>query len=519
MEQVLPDGKVKVTGVAVNEAWRQKHEEAKRKREERWKNNPRLREKYEARKKEREQAQQLEESQDKALVEERVRKKMIAEMYELFGFSEEYVEQQKNKMEEFKNKADRKTDMDVYMELAADADNEQANAATNKKEAELLTPLSIGGQVVGLAGTAAGFAGVGGVAIGATALTLSGLLTGVGAILTLISLPFAIKSIKKKLANMNRSEAVTANKRDAQMEQWNVIQKKLDATVVELQASEPMLVEKYKTMKKEDFNLYLKGYVASVMKKVGLSNDKVNEAVKIIEENAKNQINKQPETEKQEENKGGEEKTEEEPEQTEEKPEKDGSEQENEPEEKEGEKPTEEVEEKEEPEQTAEEPAKEEPEQTAEEPAKEEPEQTAEEPVKEEPEQIAEEPAKEEPEQQVENEQPEAVQPTETEQQEEIQVEAVPVENVPEGAEIQTAEVVEEKPQENNEVEGPSVNTVSPQEIEKAKQEMAQEIAENTKETETSATEMTIKVPKGSGAQKIVIDKDGKGVEIEQMGE
>jgi len=511
MEQVLPDGKVKVTGVAVNEAWRQKHEEAKRKREERWKNNPRLREKYEARKKEREQAQQLEESQDKALVEERVRKKMIAEMYELFGFSEDYVEQQKNKMEEFKNKADRKTDMDVYMELAADADNEQANAATNKKEAELLTPLSIGGQVVGLAGTAAGFAGVGGVAIGATALTLSGLLTGVGAILTLISLPFAIKSIKKKLANMNRSEAVTANKRDAQMEQWNVIQKKLDATVVELQASEPMLVEKYKTMKKEDFNLYLKGYVASVMKKVGLSNDKVNEAVKIIEENAKNQVNKQPETEKQEENKGGEEKTEEEPEQTEEKPEKDGSEQENEPEEKEGEQPTEEVEEKEEPEQTAEEPTKEEPEQTAEEPAK------------------------EEPEQQVENEQPETVQVSEAEQQEEIQVEAVPVENVPEGAEIQTAEVVEEQPQaktdeafldamkqqpqENNEVEGPSVNTVSPQEIEKAKQEMAQEIAENTKETETSATEMTIKVPKGSGAQKIVIDKDGKGVEIEQMGE
>ncbi len=500
MEQVLPNGKVKVTGAVANEEWRKKHEEAKKKREERWKNNPQLREKYEERKKEREEAQQQRDAQEKAALEQRIRKKMIAEMNEQFGIEDDYIEQKKAAIAKIKEE-------NPYL----NGQRSIIDEARDKENALLGDYRAAGADKRGIKQEKWG--------ILRTILEIVGAIPNpIGTILKIISIPFAMVNIKRKEKSYDSNMAKTAEA----LPEWEAavlkIEKELNAVATRMQADEPMMVEKYKTMKKEDFNLYLKGYVAGILKEMGLATEKSNEILKEMNQQIKNKAgDQQEEKEEGEEKQEAEEPAKEEPEKETEEPEKDPEEKgeetpESGEEEKENEQPTEDVEEKEESEQGAEEPVKEEPEQEVEEPVKEEPEQVVEEPAKEEPEQVVEEPAKEEP---------------------EIQVEAVPVENVPEGAEVQTAEVVEEKPQaeektdeavvnavkENVQPENAEAEVTGPAVIEKVTiKDIETAKAEIEKESEDSI-EITVKVPKAAGNQKIVINKGDKGVEIEQMGE
>ena len=263
MEKVLPDGKVKVKGVVVNEVWRQKHEEAKKRVQER-RNDPKFMAKLEEhkRKKEKEHIEQgiiSDPEKDKAILEERVRKKMMAEAMEQMGWTEEWLSQQRADIAEKQAQnhymKENKSETETYNQKKAIADaskndilaRERENKFNNKINTINNTMTTIRNYI----DIAAIFGGTAGILGGVVAKLV---MAGISVSLNIISHISVAKSYKRNKVAIENNLADLAEKNDEQIKAFKNIEKQLTVIANEMKKDEETMIQKYKTMKKGKSN-------------------------------------------------------------------------------------------------------------------------------------------------------------------------------------------------------------------------------------------------------------------------
>ena len=90
MEAVLPRGRIRVTGVIENVAWRERHEAQKRARAARVE-DPAKKARIEARQQAKEARKAEREARKQARIQERIRTQMLRETYKQLGIEEGYI--------------------------------------------------------------------------------------------------------------------------------------------------------------------------------------------------------------------------------------------------------------------------------------------------------------------------------------------------------------------------------------------------------------------------------------------
>lgn len=316
MNANLQDGKIKVTGVVENVAWRERHEAQKKARAER-NNDPEFRAKYEARQEAKRKKEESREAEKEARIQARVREKTLHETYKQLGIGADYIQMKQAQIDAAKAKNPTtsqqngslgrlKTQEQVAMGAGGSAAADQREMRGLGKD----IAITAGGAVIAAAG---GLEAIATPIIGAAAY--ESIIAAVGAVagasffgpaVALGTIAILTRKFMKKAKARRANQADQAQKLDDFQADLDNFKKQLDAVQNTLVSNQDMLVEKYKSMKKGQFNAYLKGYIAELLKTSGLTadNEAVNEAAEKISQGIEAE-NKQeepkPETEEKEE--------------------------------------------------------------------------------------------------------------------------------------------------------------------------------------------------------------------------
>ena len=292
MNADLPSGKIKVTGVIENQSWRERHEAQKRARAERIK-DPALRAKYEARQQAKAAREEEHEAQVEARIQERVRAKMLHETYKQLGIEEGYIENKQAQIDAARAKnpsvpAGTLGRLQTQEQVAMGAGG---SAAADQREMR-----GLGKDIVMTAGTAT-IAAAGGLEAVAVPIigeaAFAGIMEAVGMIagasflgpaVAIGTIAILTRKLMKKAKSRRANQADQSQKLDDYQADLDNFKKQLDTVQSQLLASQDQMVEKYKTMKKGEFNAYLKNYIADLLKSAGLTADAeaTNEAAQKI---------------------------------------------------------------------------------------------------------------------------------------------------------------------------------------------------------------------------------------------
>ena len=303
MVLTLPQGRVKVTGVIENQSWRERHEAQKRARAERLK-DPTLRAKYEARQEAKRQREEAQENAKKAKIAARVREKMLHETYKQLGIEADYIQ---NKQAEI-DAARAKNPSAPAGSLGRLKTQEQvAKGAGGAAAADGREMRGLGKDIAITAGSAA-IAAAGGLEAVATPIIgevafaaimdAIGLVAGAsffGPAVAIGTIAILTRKMMKKAKARKANQADQSQKLDDWQADLDLFKKQLDTVQSQLVASQDMLVEKYQSMKKGQFNAYLKGYISELLAAAGLTADKeaaeagVENMIGSIEEQANKQ--------------------------------------------------------------------------------------------------------------------------------------------------------------------------------------------------------------------------------------
>ena len=294
MNANLQDGKIKVTGVVENVAWRERHEAQKKARAER-NNAPEFRAKYEARQEAKRKKEESREAEKEARIQARVREKTLHETYKQLGIGADYIQMKQAQIDAAKAKNPTtsqqngslgrlKTQEQVAMGAGGSAAADQREMRGLGKD----IAITAGGAVIAAAG---GLEAIATPIIGAAAY--ESIIAAVGAVagasffgpaVALGTIAILTRKFMKKAKARRANQADQAQKLDDFQADLDNFKKQLDAVQNTLVSNQDMLVEKYKSMKKGQFNAYLKGYIAELLKTSGLTadNEAVNEAAEKI---------------------------------------------------------------------------------------------------------------------------------------------------------------------------------------------------------------------------------------------
>ena len=278
----LPQGRVKVTGVIENQAWRERHEAQKKARAARMQ-DPAFRAKYEARKEAQRQREEAQENAKQAKIAERVREKMLHETYKQLGIEENYIQ---NKQAEI-DAARAKNPVNPAGSLGSVQRKEQiAKGAGGAAAADGREMRGFGKDIALTAGSAAiaaagGLEAVAAPIIGEAAfaaiMETIGVVAGAsffGPAVAIGTIAILTRKMMKKAKARKANQADQSQKLDDWQADLDLFKKQLDTVQSQLVASQDMLVEKYQSMKKGEFNAYLKSYISELLAAAGLTADK-----------------------------------------------------------------------------------------------------------------------------------------------------------------------------------------------------------------------------------------------------
>ena len=278
----LPQGRVKVTGVIENQAWRERHEAQKKARAARMQ-DPAFRAKYEARKEAQRQREEAQENAKQAKIAERVREKMLHETYKQLGIEENYIQ---NKQAEI-DAARAKNPSAPAGSLGRLKTQEQvAKGAGGAAAADGREMRGFGKDIALTAGSAAiaaagGLEAVAAPIIGEAAfaaiMDTIGVVAGAsffGPAVAIGTIAILTRKMMKKAKARKANQADQSQKLDDWQADLDLFKKQLDTVQSQLVASQDDLVKKYQSMKKGEFNAYLKGYISELLAAAGLTADK-----------------------------------------------------------------------------------------------------------------------------------------------------------------------------------------------------------------------------------------------------
>ncbi len=281
MEAALPTGRIKVKSIVPNAPVKFMHDAQKEEKIKKLK-DAKLQAKYEARK----QAREAKIAQKNAIAEQalkdRVRKKMIAEAYSQMGIPIEYIEQQKKVIEEMqKNLPDfsKMTPQQRYQYQMNITKGLAGSAGADKKE---IRNTAISAGMDGARAVAGGVLDV--------IQNFSGALMAipfVGPAFYGISALLGLRKCFKKNKMRNGNLADEAKNLEEAKVMLAELETQLKAVSEKLIADHEMMLNKYKTMKRSEFNAELKTYITKLLSDKGLINSVNKEQV---EETLKNDM-------------------------------------------------------------------------------------------------------------------------------------------------------------------------------------------------------------------------------------
>ena len=295
MSVSLPDGRIKVIGATENQSWRERHEAQKRARAERIK-DPALRARYEARQQEKAAREAEREAQKEARIQERVREKILHETYKQLGIEEDYIQNKQAQIDAAKANNPRSSEggslgrLQTQEQVAMGAGG---SAAADGKEMRGIgkdIALTAGGAIItaagGLEAIATPLIGEAAFAAMVEAIGMIASASFFGPAVAIGTIAILAKKLLKKSKARTANQADQAQKLDDWQKELDTFKKQLDTVQSQLLASQDEMVAKYKTMKKGEFNAYLKSHVAKLLKEAGLTAEAeaTNEAAQKIAE-------------------------------------------------------------------------------------------------------------------------------------------------------------------------------------------------------------------------------------------
>ena len=320
MEAVLPRGRIRVTGVIENVAWRERHEAQKRARAARVE-DPAKKARIEARQQAKEARKAEREARKQARIQERIRTQMLRETYKQLGIEEGYVGNKQSQIDAARSNnpnapAGSLGRLRTQEQVALGAGGA---AAADQREMR-----GLGKDIAVTAGTAA-IAAAGGLEAVATPIIGAAAyeaIMGVVASITgstlfipavaICSVAILAKKLIKKAKARRANQADQAQKLDGWQEELDNFKKQLEAVQGQLSIDQEMMVQKYQSMKKGEFNAFLKEYISSLLQSSGLIADgaaksqAVQEISQEIEASAAGAAKEEKEPEAEEETEKGE---------------------------------------------------------------------------------------------------------------------------------------------------------------------------------------------------------------------
>lgn len=278
MEAVLPRGRIRVTGVIENSAWRERYEAQKRARAARMEQAQR--ERYEARQQRKAEKEQRKEARTQA----KVRDKMLRETYKQLGISEDYISTKQSQIDAARANnptSGREGSLGRLQTQEQVAMGAGGSAAADQREMRGLgkdIALTAGGAIIAAGG---GLEAIAAPIIGQTAfaaiMDAIGMIAGAsffGPAVAVGTIAILTRKLMKKAKARRANQADQSQKLDDYQADLDNFKKQLDAVQQELISSQDMMVAKYNSMKKGEFNAYLKSYIADLLKSAGLTADK-----------------------------------------------------------------------------------------------------------------------------------------------------------------------------------------------------------------------------------------------------